>query len=78
MLSVKKSITNKFETTADEIMNAGAKAIEDMIHTNPALILITDELTSLVAATAAIWSINLQKNEGHHEDNQQSKDKVMF
>lgn len=63
MLSVKRSMTKKFETTADEIMNAGAKAIEYMIYTNPALTLITDELTSLVAETAAMWSISMQKKE---------------
>ena len=53
MLSGKKLMTEKFETNVNEIMTAGAEAISKLMHDNPMLALLEDELTSVVAATAA-------------------------
>lgn len=40
MLSSKEAATKKFETTAEEIMDAGAKAIYEMEKESPATKLI--------------------------------------
>lgn len=63
MLSSKEVANKKFETNGGEIMEAGAEAIGKMMRDNPVLVLLEDELTSVVAMTAAIWAINKQKKE---------------
>lgn len=63
MLSGKEVQTTRFETNADEIMKAGAMAIGKMMHDRPALTLLKDKLTDLVAMTAFAWTINMQKKE---------------
>lgn len=63
MLSANEAKTKKFETTAEEIMEAGAKAISKMMCNNPEYILICDKLESVVAITAVTWVTNMQKKE---------------
>lgn len=40
--------------TPDEIMEAGGKALEMMVHKNPAVIVLTDELATAIALTIRI------------------------
>lgn len=63
MLSGNEVMTKKFETTAEEIVEAGAGALAKSVCKNPRLMLIEDELSSVIAATAARWAINMQKKE---------------
>lgn len=63
MLSANEAKTEIFETTAEEIMEAGAKAIVKMMCNEPECILISDKLESVVAITAATWVTNMQKKE---------------
>lgn len=53
----------RFETSAEEIMKAGAAAIMEMMSDKPALVLIHDDLTSAIALTAAKWQANKMKEE---------------
>lgn len=61
MLNPKEAKEVKFETTAEEIMRAGSRALADMFAEIPSLILLKDELTHMVAATAARWCVDMQE-----------------
>lgn len=63
MLSSKEAATKKFETTAEEIMDAGAKAIYEMEKEAPATKLIEDVLGQVIARAVATWVIDMQKKE---------------
>lgn len=63
MLSSKEAATKKFETTVEEIMDAGAKAIYEMEKEVPATKLIEDVLGHVIARAGAIWVIDMQRKE---------------
>ena len=61
LLNSKEARKIKYETTAEEIIFAGSRALADMIAEKPHLISIEDELLHAIGATVARWYVDMQE-----------------